>query len=59
MAKYFYALGDAYQANYILESVTENFVEFDDVVDEARTELRRIKSEQAKTNASVETDNGN
>lgn len=59
MAKNFYALGDAYQATYILESVTENFAEFDDVVDEARTELRRIKSEQAKTNASVETDNGN
>jgi hypothetical protein len=59
MAKNFYALGDAYQATYILESVTENFAEFDDVVAEARAELRRIKSEQAKTNASVETDNGN
>ena len=59
MAKNFYALGDAYQATYILESVIENFAEFDDVVAQARAELRKIKSEQAKTNASVETDNGN
>ena len=59
MAKNFYALDDAYQATYILESVTQNFAEFDDVVDEARQELRRIKSEEAKTNASVETNDGN
>lgn len=59
MAKNFYALDDAYQATYILESVTQNFAEFSDVVTEARAELRKIKSEQAKTNASVETDNGN
>jgi TolA-binding protein len=57
MAKNFYALDDAYQATYILESVIENFSEFDDVVSEARDELRRIKSEASKTNSSVETDN--
>ncbi len=59
MAKNFYALDDAYQATYILESVIENFAEFDEVVDEARQELRRIKSQEAKTNASVETAEGN
>ncbi|MBT8288573.1 MAG: tetratricopeptide repeat protein [Bacteroidia bacterium] len=59
MAKNYYALDDAYQANYILESVIENFKEFDDVVDEARQELRRIKNEQSRTNSSVITDEGN
>jgi len=32
MAKNFYALGDAFQATYILESVIENFAEFDEIV---------------------------
>jgi tetratricopeptide (TPR) repeat protein len=57
MAKNYDALKDAYQATYILESVTKNFAEFDDVVDEAKTVLKRIKSEEAKTNSSIETDN--
>jgi len=56
MAKNFYALDDAYQATYILESVITNFKEFDDVVEEAQTELNKIKSEEAKTNSSVETE---
>lgn len=56
MAKNFYALGDAFQATYILESVITNFAEFDDVVSEAQTELNTIKTEEAKTNASVETE---
>ena len=59
MAKNFYALEDAFQATYILESVIQNFTEFDDVVDDARTELKTIKAEQAKTNSSVETEEGN
>ena len=54
MAKNFYALGDAFQATYILDSVIENFKEFNDVVQEAQTELNRIKTEEAKTNASVQ-----
>lgn len=53
MAKNFYALDDAYQATYILESVIENFSQFDDVVDEAQTELNRIKQEESKTNSSI------
>lgn len=56
MAKNFDALGDAFQATYILESVISNFPDFDDVVQEARTELNRIKAEEAKTNSSIETD---
>ena len=57
MAKNFYALGDAYQATYILENVIKNFGQFPEVVQEARRELARIKAEEAKTNASVETNN--
>ena len=55
MAKNFYALDDAYQATYILESVMNNFKEFDDVVSEAQQELNKIKSKEAKTNSSVLT----
>ena len=56
MAKNYDALGDAFQATYILESVITNFAEFDDVVAEAQEELNRIKAEEAKTNASVESE---
>ena len=59
MAKNYYALKDAFQATYILESVIQNFAEFNDVVDEAQSELKRIKAEQAKTNSSIETEEGN
>ena len=55
MAKNFYALEDAFQATYILESVISSFPEFDDVVNEAKIELNKIKTEEAKTNSSVET----
>ncbi|WP_299556130.1 tetratricopeptide repeat protein [Seonamhaeicola sp.] len=54
MAKNFYALNDAFQATYILESVIENFAEFDDVVGEAKEELSKIKAEEAKTNSSIQ-----
>ncbi|KAA5824045.1 tetratricopeptide repeat protein [Algibacter amylolyticus] len=53
MAKNYYALNDAFQATYILESVIQNFSEFDDVVSEAKTELSKIKKEEAKTNSSI------
>lgn len=55
MAKNFYALGDAYQASYILESVITNFTEFPETVNEAKAELSIIKNAASKTNASVET----
>lgn len=57
MAKNFYALKDAFQATYILESVISNFTEFEDVVQEAQLELDKIKLEEAKTNSSIETGN--
>lgn len=56
MAKNFYALKDAFQASYILESVIKNFPEFEDVVTEAKAELNKIKIEEAKTNSSITTD---
>ena len=54
MARNFYGLKDAYQANYVLESVIKNFAQYQDVVDEARDLQQRIQSEEAKTNASVQ-----
>lgn len=56
MAKNFYALKDAFQATYILESVIQNFSEFEDVVTEAKEELAKIKQEEAKTNASIQSE---
>ena len=54
MAKNYYVLNDAFQATYILESVIQNFLEFDDVVSEAKSELSKIKREEAKTNSSIQ-----
>ncbi|KAB1068223.1 tetratricopeptide repeat protein [Tamlana haliotis] len=56
MAKNFYALEDAFQATYILESVIQNFSEFDDVVIQASEDLALIKEEESKTNASVHSE---
>ncbi len=57
MAKNYDALGDAFQATYILESVISNFSSYDDVISEAKLELNTIKTEAAKTNASVQPQN--
>lgn len=56
MAKNYYDLDDAFQATYILESVISSFPEFEEVVEEAKAELNKIKSEEAKTNSSIESD---
>ena len=56
MAKNFYALNDAFQATYILESVIKNFTEFTDVVSEAKSELSKIKAKEAKTNSSIQAE---
>ncbi|MEX0274188.1 MAG: tetratricopeptide repeat protein, partial [Flavobacteriaceae bacterium] len=58
MAKNFYAMDDAYQATYILESVTQNFKEFPEIVAEAQAELTVIKSKEAQHNSSINP-NGN
>ena len=55
MAKNFYALKDAYQATYILESVTTNFTDYPDVVEEAKAERAVIKAAESKTNSPVDT----
>nr|WP_315253093.1 tetratricopeptide repeat protein [uncultured Flavobacterium sp.] len=53
MAKNYYGLKDSYQATYVLENVIENFTDYSDVVEEAKTELNRIKAEESKTNSSI------
>jgi tetratricopeptide (TPR) repeat protein len=53
MAKNFYGLKDSFQATYILNTVIENFADFDDVVLEAQTVLDGIKNEESKTNSSI------
>jgi len=57
MAKNFYELEDAYQATYILESVLNKFSNYQDIVDEAKTELNKIKVKEARTNSSVIIEN--
>ena len=54
MAKNFYGLKDAYQANYILDSVIKNFKDFPDVIEEATAQQAIIKTEEAKTNSSIQ-----
>ena len=56
MAKNFYALGDAYQATYILDNVTTNFGQYPKLVSEAKAELAIIKSKEAQSNSSIQTD---
>ena len=57
MAKNYDALGDAYQATYILDSVIANFAQYPEVVAEAKTEAFRIKSKEAQSNSSVTPEN--
>lgn len=54
MAKNFYALGDAYQATYILDSVIANFEQYPEIVAEAKGELAIIKSKESESNSSVD-----
>jgi len=53
MAKNFYALGDSFQATYILDSVIANFEAFPEIVAEAKGEQVLIKSKEAERNSSV------
>jgi len=53
MAKNFYALDDAYQATYILESVITNFAQYPEIVANAKGELAIIKSKESQRNSSV------
>lgn len=53
MAKNYYALNDAFQATYILESVINNFSQYPAIVSEAKSELSIIKAKEAQSNSSV------
>ena len=59
MAKNYYQLKDAYQATFILENIIKNFGKYEDLVNEAKTELKMIKENEAKTNTSITTPNKN
>ncbi len=53
MADNYNKLNDAFQANYILESVIKNFSNYPEIATKAEQQLQAIKEEQAKTNSSV------
>ena len=53
MGKNYYGLKDVYQATFVLENIIKNFTQFEDIVEEAKKELRKIKENEAKTNNSV------
>ena len=59
MAKNFYQLNDAFQATYILESIINNFTEYPEIIEEARSDLASIKIKESKTNESIKIDNKN
>jgi len=56
MAKNFNALGDDYQATYILENIIKNFQSYPEIISEAEELLEQIKSRAAETNSSIEVD---
>ncbi|MDX1327887.1 MAG: hypothetical protein R3299_09275, partial [Arenibacter sp.] len=56
MAKNFYALEDAFQATYILESVIANFGDYPALVEEAKKELALIKAKEAESNSSIKSE---
>jgi hypothetical protein len=56
MAKNFNALGDDYQATYILENIIKNFQSYPEIILEAEYLLKQIKSKAAETNSSIEVD---
>jgi len=53
MGKNYYGLKDVYQATFVLENIIKNFTQFENIVKEAKEELKKIKENEAKTNNSV------
>ena len=53
MAQNFYAVKDAFQATYILESLIENYKQFPEIIKTGETLLNQIKEKQAEQNASL------
>ncbi|WP_121667164.1 tetratricopeptide repeat protein [Mesonia aquimarina] len=56
MSKNYYDLDDPFQATAILENMIKSVSGYPEIVEEAKTELSRIKEEEAKTNASVDAE---
>jgi tetratricopeptide (TPR) repeat protein len=56
MAKNFYALDDAFNATYILESLEKSATKYPKIVAEAKQELTKMKQEISEKNSSVEVD---
>lgn len=56
MAKNFYALDDAFNATYILESLKKSAANYPEIVAEAKQELAKMKREIAEKNSSVKVD---
>jgi hypothetical protein len=56
MAKNFDALNDAFQATFILENVIQNFADYPDAVNEAKTLLDAIKKKEEERNSSIENE---
>ncbi|MGV6846325.1 MAG: tetratricopeptide repeat protein [Lutibacter sp.] len=53
MAANYHQLNDAFQAAYILENIIKNFSDYPEITNQAKSDLKEIKKEQAKTNQSV------
>ncbi len=54
MAKNFIGLEDAFQANYILNSIVKNFTQFPEIVDEASDLLKQTKSSEVVSENQIE-----
>jgi TolA-binding protein len=57
MAKNFYAVKDAFQATYILESLIENYKQFPEISKAGETLLNQIKEKQSEQNATLSQPN--
>lgn len=57
MAQNFYAVKDAFQATYILESLIGNYDQFPEISQKGKTLLDQIEKEQAEQNASLSQPN--
>ncbi|WP_019038434.1 tetratricopeptide repeat protein [Psychroflexus tropicus] len=54
MAENFFALGDNYNATYILENIINNFEDYPETISEAENLLKTVKEKASETNSSVE-----
>ena len=59
MAQNFYALKDAFQATYTLESLIENYDQFPKISKEGQALLNQIKEKQSEQNATLSQPNHN